>query len=421
MASSIGTYQKLEWNEMPQEAGGRSRMVYVSKGELDNTRWVAKLAPPIEAKLVAEEVAYKISKILNWNTIAKTKYLHPFTNQSPKYAKYSSMMNELMESEQSPNGFTFQKFVNGCTARQYIYSQPTNQPIVMSLDKRSHHRAFLLDVILGRGDTRLENTMLSSFTGEFSEVDNEQIGSKYGFSDTLDKFPVLYAAKIDDIVLNEVLQIETNSILKIRDKYYRRTEEFVLSWNQNTETPLNLKAEVRVFKTAFSQIMQNIEVLKFSIQSLKNSGKEISPKLLNREYVQQMKRRQKEDEEIYQSLFIKGLDSLSVSDCLNYVYTWIEIGHCVVLYSEFDNKKHERYVYYEGNESAAQFSRIIYVNVFSRRKLLETGGWPMQLESDGLKAVAIDEALKITDDYKFQHSHSFQLGIKTKEQDASDD
>lgn len=287
MSSSIEACTKLEWSLIPAEERGR-RTTYISQGEVDNTKWVAKVGLPTEALLfLAEEITYKISKLLSWKTIPKTKYLHQFVDLNGKYKKYAHMTSALSGFDQHPQGYTFQKFVNGCNLKQYL-----NRSSDLPLCQMSYHRAFLLNVILGRKDAKRENTMLGYprgtewfYRAEFFHIDNEEIGSKEGYPDALANFRELYEAKVDDYLLYEVLEIDTNKLIKVRDKYLDRTKELVLSWNQSAENLLNLEEEIETFNTKISQIMQNIELLKSSIQSLRARRKEITPGALYQEYL----------------------------------------------------------------------------------------------------------------------------------------
>ena len=283
MTHSIG--KKLDWRAADSDINIYFRKVYISKGEVGNSRWVAKIHPPAELNLLAEEIAYKINKLLNWNTIPKTKCLHQFTDFSGKYRKYAVLIRELLELYPLHQGYTFQKYVHGCTMKEYSYFQGRNSHPPTTFNKRSYQKAYLLNLILGRWDTKPDNTMLNLSTGEFFEVDNELIGSNYGSSFTLNELS-LVSEKIDEDLLEEVLQLDAE---KVRDKYRVQLREYVSSWNQHSKKKLKLNDAGRELELSFSQILQNIKALKCSILSLQDNGMVSSCENLNRAYSRLMK------------------------------------------------------------------------------------------------------------------------------------
>jgi hypothetical protein len=281
--SQIGV--RMDWRAADSNINIYFRKVYISKGEIENSRWVAKVHPPAELNLLAEEIAYKINKALKWKTIPKTKCLHPFSDFSGKHRRYAIMMRELLEFDPLHQGYTFQKYVHGCTVKEYTYFKGRGCNLEIPLNKRSYQKAYLLNLILGRWDTKPDNTMLNLSTGEFFEVDNELIGSNYGSSFTLNDLP-LVPQEIEEDLLKEVLQLD---VTKVRNKYRIKICKFISSWNQHAKKKLNLNDAARELEILFSQILQNINALRCSIWSLKDKKMVISCENLNREYAHLMR------------------------------------------------------------------------------------------------------------------------------------
>lgn len=275
---SMKVHTQYQWVEkFPEKrAKGNShyRQVFISQENSVSPRWVAKLET-LDLRAVksyvtlplSEEVAYKICKLFDWDTMPKSKVFHEDSigNQKPKYL-------DLMRSFASdtkrmfPFTFTFQIFVEGKTVPNYGRIK-TQTP-----ELQSYQKSYLLNIILGREDARGDNSIYNPDTHKLFDIDNECIGCEYydpygilrDFSDLREK-------EISSDILDRILNVSSSQFFEIRDKYKVREKTLLDFWSREIFYIPEYNPEGKI-ERSWSVIINNFKFLQEGILTIKKHG-----------------------------------------------------------------------------------------------------------------------------------------------------
>lgn len=213
----------MTWIKVPVRrqfsfGGSHSRMVYKSNELYLGTRWVAKLDTykTRKGKLIpflhAEEIAFKMSSLLGWNTAPKTITLH----ESAKHPVMDFFLKENV-AEGAPVTFTFQACIEGdvlpCRDELRIKTKPSHVSLT------SYQQAFLLAMIIGKKDAKGDNTMINPTTGEIHEIDNESFSPIYPDDGILHIFDDLKNKSISGDVLRAICNVTYDHLNSLQREY----------------------------------------------------------------------------------------------------------------------------------------------------------------------------------------------------------
>ena len=412
-----------------------TRNVYISSIIPNASRWVAKLETHELRNRKgtffphADEVAYKIAKLFGWNTVPKTKILHQFSLEKPnaKDQKYYSLMRYFIDKNGTgghPITFTFQAFVNGKTLPSYyeITDAVKKKPDILL---SSYQRAFLLDMILGKGDARGDNTMYNPETGEIFEVDNEYLGS-IDYEGILDAFMVPAHAEIEKGILKELFSVSLDQLAVIQTKYLKRNADLL---SLQAREPFSLVIPTKtegIVRNKWDAILDNLCCIQAAIHSLSEKGRPVTlaqvkkASTLKHEELKKMRRakqleqRKKEmieaEKRLAQEKELRRMAPPKLSDnILNDVHFWITMGHCVVLHNQNANA----HIYYYGEETNVENLRVISLDIAPSTGLLEEGKLPLSLEMVGISITDKEFQQQVTDPNKHpREAFYLQFGYK---------
>jgi len=198
--------------------GSHSRMVYKSNESYLGSRWIAKLDTykTRKGKLIpfphAEEIAFKMSSLLGWNTAPKTITLH----ESEKHPMMEFFLKENV-AEGAPVTFTFQACIEGevlpCRDELGAKAKPSHVSLT------SYQQAFLFAMIMGKKDAKGDNTMINPKTGEIHEIDNESFSPIYPEDGILHIFDDLKNKGLSNGVLRAVCNLTYDHFNSLQREY----------------------------------------------------------------------------------------------------------------------------------------------------------------------------------------------------------
>jgi len=172
----------------------------------------------------ADEIAYKVSKLLGWPTVPKAKIVHSSGPELVgKYAKYQPILEAIKKEAKAsldPVTFTIKKFVPGCTLAGL-------KDLVATADCVSYQRMALLQLLLDMRDLRADNMMYQASTGQFYAIDNEYMVHPGTYAPTGVLFPLkaLHAKLLDQRLLSDLLKLTCAQLEGLRDKYMKRDRD----------------------------------------------------------------------------------------------------------------------------------------------------------------------------------------------------
>lgn len=221
---SSTTMPSMTWIKVPVRrqflfGGSHSRMVYKSNESYLGSRWIAKLDTykTREGKCIpfphGEEIAFKISSLLGWNTAPKTIILH----ESEKHSMMEFFLKENV-AEGAPVTFTFQACIEGEVLPCWDELRAgKTKPSHVSLT--SYQQAFLLAMIIGKKDSKGDNTMINPKTGEIHEIDNESFSPIYSDDGILHIFDDLKSKNLSDGILRAVCNLTYDHFNSLQREY----------------------------------------------------------------------------------------------------------------------------------------------------------------------------------------------------------
>ncbi len=400
-------------------------------------QWVIKIdtAQSRNVKLLdylphAEEIAYKISKLFGWRTVPKTKTIHQDDISSPKTAAYyfELMKPFIDETGKLPITCTLQGFIKGDTlpSEVEIHTGQKEKPQV-KLD--TYQEAFLLEMILGKGDSRGDNFMRTK-TGVIRSIDNEYIGLGTKYDGILNQYQTEKEQPINQRILRDVMRVKQDQIESIQAKYTARDSQLAHLWE---EEPASLRYPKLkdISKEKWTIIGANIAMIKQAISTLKQTDQIVTLTRLE-DTIEQAKKKAHQDKlaaaliaqrkarearEVRMKVEAerqelawekeKSKPPIPSSNMLQDIHQWIQMGYCLVLHSGSKNP----HIYYQGKESSVENVKIISVDVAPSTQLLTPWQWPGFLERRGVKVALKKIADQITQ-LKLQprELHAFKFG-----------
>ncbi len=209
-----------------------------------------------------EEMAYKICKAFNWDTIPKTKLVHEFSclrtgADSPIKPKYSTLVKDFKDNNQSNDKsytFTFQTYIEGKTLPNSGKGQPDR------VNLSSYQKAILIDMVLGKMDARGDNTMIQTGTGKIFEIDNEYLGNKDYDRGILSTWSGVKDQIISDQIIADILNVNQNQLTSIQVKYNQKDEEIRNLWRQEEFYTVNLDA-IQESNNTWNNIYSNFKII----------------------------------------------------------------------------------------------------------------------------------------------------------------
>lgn len=401
------------WNRIePQERFQNSdigmshtRNVFVSQPlpmQENSHRWVAKIMTPDIKQIKAmnyyhaEEVAYKISKLFGWNTIPKTKILHASDINNSKYVKYLPLMQQffldIKTDISSTFTFTFQTYITG----EILITEGNPAEFVKhDVNLSSYQKAFLLNLILGRGDTRGDNTIYNKETKELFEIDNEYIGGRgdnYPENGSLNNFKELKLEIITKEIIDDLFKVDHSKILDVKNKYTER--DFNLSKIIKEKEGHNLLSLNKLINSVYQAFSRNLLDVQAAFRLLEEQQVEVTldavenkVKKINADREEEnikasrLAEKQKKEELLRQEEVKRKMNPpVCTGDSISDISTWITDGRCVVLH---DDKKNV-YIYYQGEETCPSKTNLIFLNINSNLGLLEKDELPSFIELAGI-------------------------------------
>lgn len=395
---------------------------WVAKLEIDEMRQHKKTFFPH-----AEEIAYKIAKLLKWNSVPKTKILHQFSLEKPndKYQKYSSLMPYFIDGNSTghPITFTFQAFIKGEPLPTYaeLAARTKKRPDILP---SSYQRAFLLDMILGKGDARGDNTMYNPETREIFEIDNEYLGST-NYEGVLEAFTEFAGLEIEKGIQEDLLKVHPDQLLPIQTKYKERDADLL---SHQTREPISIVIpdSERIAREKWSTFSDNLCCIQKAIQSLNKEGHPVTLEQVKRvtllkqaemkrersikKVLERLKEMKAAEERLAKEKELRRIQPPTLSNNpLSDIHNWIMMGHCVVLHSQ----KANAHIYYQGEETSIEKLRVIYLDIAPSTRLLEEGEWPQHLEMVGIYIAEKEFQKQLTDPSKQPREvFHFQIGYK---------
>lgn len=286
---STNSTPSLSWNEiLPKkyydkhkkfEGNSHTRKIYVDRDEQGASHWVVKLE---DSKLRvksnrwslphADEIVYKINKIMGWNTVPKTKMLHEYDYSSSKYEKYFPLMFNFLADEnlnsQAPHTFTFQAYVSGEALPDPLGFVAGEKMPDVSLS--SYQKNYLLNIILGRYDARCDNCVRETKTGDLYQIDNEYIGLEVMTTrEVLDHFPEHMKQPISDEIIKQLMNLTASKILALKDKYLKRDLTMAEFW-KNEKNSVEIVRPEEQFNKIWNTFCSNLSDLQKTVTTMKN-------------------------------------------------------------------------------------------------------------------------------------------------------
>lgn len=284
----------LSWNEiLPKkyydkhknfEGTSHARKIYVDMDGQGASHWVVKLE---DSKLRvkrdsgslphADEIVYKINKIIGWNTIPKTKMLHEYDYSSSKYDKYFPLMFNFLADEnlnsQAPHTFTFQTYVSGETLPDPLGLAGKKMPAVTL---PSYQKNYLLNIILGRYDARCDNCIHETKTGDLYQIDNEYIGLEMMTTrEVLDHFPQHMTQPISDEIIKQLMNLTASKILTLKDKYLKRDLTMAEFW-KNEKNSFEIVRPEEQFNKTWKAFCNNLADLQTTVTTMKKYARPLT-------------------------------------------------------------------------------------------------------------------------------------------------
>lgn len=177
-APSYPEYQKLitKIQNLAQlqpytEEGEFSRGIVIGYDENGKNPVFIKAATPAvghtenQPQAKHEQLAFIISERFDLKVVPPTIALENYQEQEIDHMLPNIVLEKTKSDTHSYNGVVIQEGVSNCS------KQPGR------VDRTQVQKAILLNVLLGRGDAGIQNTVITN-TGECMEVDNEYLGSE---------------------------------------------------------------------------------------------------------------------------------------------------------------------------------------------------------------------------------------------------
>lgn len=284
-----------------------SRIIYIgTPKEQKEAQWVVKIANSkirrsrIELDLPhAEEVAYKVCKLFEWDVVPKSKVFHQESlcflsslKKTQKYVALSTSFDFILGSKT----YTFQTFVEGVPLSSFA-DGPSLDP-----DPISYQKIYLLGMILGNFDSRDDNIIYDPKTKKLFSVDNEYLGKRYyNYRGVLNRFDHLKQNEIDRSVLDTVCRVTPEMFDTIGQKYRIRGGHLLQLWDKERDTlPPNFERSERQeiskqnhwrgdreaiaepddtltsIDNCWATIMKNFRILQREINIIRESGETIT-------------------------------------------------------------------------------------------------------------------------------------------------
>lgn len=268
MTSKIDhSHSNFNWKLLPKTSGTNgfhTRDVFVIASSDRRNSWVAKLETcdtrdrkMEKAMPHIEEMAYKICKLFDWDTIPKTKLVHEFS--ASHKTPYSDLISEFKSKnpETPPYTFTFQRYISGKTVPQ----QPDY------IDLASYQRAILLDMILGKMDAKGENTMIDPKTGKIFEIDNEYLGNRDYNSGVLNQWSNIKDQLIPNEIVKNILNVDEMRLKNIQSKYNQKDEQVRENWRKEAFYTVNVDVQKHTDQT-WNTIASNLTLVRNILQDM---------------------------------------------------------------------------------------------------------------------------------------------------------
>src|SRR5581483_6636145 len=227
----------LEWRVMNPRPLGNSfshtRIVYIGKEESLAAKWVVKIATPEirRAKLAldishAEEVAYKVCKLLRWDIVPKSKVIHEkeMNDLGSKINKYKPFMQSFSWIA-GIKTFTFQ---HACTGKPLFTDRNTPIP-----KRCAFQKAYLLGMLLGGYDSRRDNMLYDPQIGKLALVDNEYLGQQNYDTIGILRIPLFEKFRkenLDPLILEAICKADAEKLAQICEKYRAKGVNLLALW-----------------------------------------------------------------------------------------------------------------------------------------------------------------------------------------------
>ena len=172
-----------------------------------------------------DEEVYKINKLFQFTVIPKSKVVCLNSMDQPSFSIKPFYINILSEtlSTSSTSGL----YATTYTIQSYKSGRSPNEEDPISLS--SFQQAYLLNLLLGRGDADRRNAIYNPECQKLYEVDNEVLGFK-NYDGFLSEYPSLMEQPLQEEVLNNFISVEKKAFEQLLEKYTTKNIETVKNY-----------------------------------------------------------------------------------------------------------------------------------------------------------------------------------------------